>query len=187
MGKKGLVSKVLAAPGLVCHTGDYTGRGRTGMRIDWSRRLRARRLRRSALGRRKAGQTAMGGCGQGGMERGEVTHHPLVEIDLVRVHGLGMLRGNEKQIADWATAHTWRRLSRRENCLPQWQANGRSPVCFLNNRGTRWRKNGKDTKDTQHRLANKIKVEKQGCRHRRQGTRARGQEDERGTETAERA
>lgn len=25
----------------------------------------------------------------------------------------------------------WRRLSSRENCLPQWQVNGRSPVCFL--------------------------------------------------------
>lgn len=25
----------------------------------------------------------------------------------------------------------WRRLSRRENCLEQWQVKGRSPVCFL--------------------------------------------------------
>ena len=31
----------------------------------------------------------------------------------------------------------WRRLSRRENCLPQWQLKGRSPVCFLGD-GGRW-------------------------------------------------
>jgi hypothetical protein len=65
------------------------------------------------------------------MERREIPHHPLVEIELVRVDGLGMLERDENLGTELRIRHTWRRLSRRENCLPQWQANGRSPVCFL--------------------------------------------------------
>lgn len=34
-------------------------------------------------------------------------------------------------LSAWTVCACWRRLSRRENCFPQWQVNGRSPVCFL--------------------------------------------------------
>ena len=34
-------------------------------------------------------------------------------------------------LSAWTVCACWRRLSRRENCLPQWQLKGRSPVCFL--------------------------------------------------------
>lgn len=34
-------------------------------------------------------------------------------------------------LSAWTVCACWRRLSRRENCLPQWQVNGLSPVCFL--------------------------------------------------------
>ena len=34
-------------------------------------------------------------------------------------------------LSAWTVCACWRRLSRRENCLEQWQAKGRSPVCFL--------------------------------------------------------
>lgn len=34
-------------------------------------------------------------------------------------------------LSAWTVWACWRRLSRRENCLPQWQVKGRSPVCFL--------------------------------------------------------
>ena len=34
-------------------------------------------------------------------------------------------------LSAWTVWACWRRLSRRENCLEQWQVNGLSPVCFL--------------------------------------------------------
>ena len=38
-------------------------------------------------------------------------------------------------LSAWTVWACWRRLSRRENCLPQWQVKGRSPVCFLRGEG----------------------------------------------------
>lgn len=38
-------------------------------------------------------------------------------------------------VVGWTVAQCWRRLSTRENALPQWQVNGLRPVCFLRERG----------------------------------------------------
>jgi hypothetical protein len=73
-------------------------------------------------------------CSQRGVERRQITHHPLVEIGLVRVDRLRMLNTQVKNGIKKNYRYnllTCRKLSRRENCFPQWQANGRSPVCFL--------------------------------------------------------
>lgn len=37
-------------------------------------------------------------------------------------------------LSAWTVWACWRRLSRRENCFPQWQVKGLSPVCFLGGR-----------------------------------------------------
>lgn len=42
-----------------------------------------------------------------------------------------IIRSLRSVLSEWTVCACWRRLSRRENCFPQWQANGRSPVCFL--------------------------------------------------------
>ena len=48
-----------------------------------------------------------------------------------------IMRSLRSCLSAWTVWACWRRLSRRENCLPQWQLKGRSPVCFLED-GGRW-------------------------------------------------
>jgi hypothetical protein len=43
-------------------------------------------------------------------------------------------RGHARELAHlsaWTAWAYWWRLSRRENCLKQWEVKGRSQVCFL--------------------------------------------------------
>ena len=42
-----------------------------------------------------------------------------------------IIRSLASCLSAWTVCACWRRLSRRENCFPQWQVKGRSPVCFL--------------------------------------------------------
>lgn len=42
-----------------------------------------------------------------------------------------IMRSFWSALSAWTVCACWRRLSRRENCFPQWQVKGRSPVCFL--------------------------------------------------------
>ena len=55
-------------------------------------------------------------------------------IDACRLVRSRIMRSFCSALSACTVCACWRKLSSRENCLPQWHENGRSPVCLLQGR-----------------------------------------------------